>query len=156
MSRAAGCCCATAGGLAAIRTNPINPMMRRITACPRVRVPRLLRRTIALLAMTAKNCHCERSEAISWLFAFCRAPQRRQVGAHAGRVDPVIAAADPRFRADVDPAAGLGGGDADHDVVGEAEPAAAVAGLDAPFGRIARDNGPAHLPGGGEGAGEGL
>ena len=56
-----------------------------------------------------------------------------QIRPNTGGVDAEIAASDARYGTDVDPAAGVGGGDADHHVVGKAEPEAALARLDAAF-----------------------
>src|SRR3989442_4901845 len=82
------------------------------------------------------------SEADEWVPAFAGTTilsalaQRGDIAAHPRGIGAKIAGADARGRADIDAAPPVGRGDADHDIVGEAEPAGAVAGLDAARPRI--------------------
>src|SRR5271165_7623469 len=78
------------------------------------------------------------------LLAACGSAQLCKIGADARSVDPEIAAPETGGRADVDAAARTRCGDADHDVVGKAEPAAPVARLDAARRVVGSNDRPSH------------
>src|SRR5260370_6660645 len=83
---------------------------------------------------------------LSGLLILAPLAQRLQIGAHPRGIGAEIAGADARGGTNIDPAPRVGHGDADHDIVGEAEPAGAIAGLDAARARVGLDDGPAQPP----------
>src|SRR6266567_3319943 len=85
-------------------------------------------------ARSDRKCGARSAEAL---------PQRCHVGTDALGIDAEVAASLTALRAHVDTAPGRLGRDPDHDVVGEAEPSAGLARLDAAGRRIGRHDGPA-------------
>src|SRR5260370_17718200 len=88
-----------------------------------------------------------RNGVVAWLEWGGRSAEALPQGCHVGTdaldIDAEVAASLAALRAHVDTAPGRLGRDPDHDVVGEAEPSAGLARLDAAGRRIGRPDGPA-------------